>query len=119
MTVSQDDPRSAYEQVADDLRRKIASGALKPGQRLDGNAKMAEHYGVAAMTIRHALDILRSERLIVSQQGRGTFVASDPITTESTEPASTMADELGEIKAALELINSRLDRLEHQVRERP
>ncbi|WP_047121831.1 winged helix-turn-helix domain-containing protein [Streptomyces leeuwenhoekii] len=119
MTVSPDDPRNAYEQVADDLRKKIASGTLKAGQRLDGNAKMAERYGVAAMTIRHALDILRKERLIVSQQGRGTFVASDPESADSAERATQMVGELGEIKAALELINSRLDRLEEQVRERP
>ncbi|MFC9912065.1 GntR family transcriptional regulator [Streptomyces sp. NPDC127197] len=117
--MSPDDPRSAYEQVADDLRKKIAAGALKAGQRLDGNAKMAEHYGVAAMTIRHALDILRREGLIVSQQGRGTFVASDPDGPDSSEEADKMVDELGEIKAALKLINSRLDRLEEQVRERP
>ncbi|MFD0070215.1 GntR family transcriptional regulator [Streptomyces sp. NPDC059944] len=117
--VSQDDPRSAYEQVADDLRRRIASGVLKPGQRLDGNARMADHYGVAAMTIRHALDILRREQLIVSQQGRGTFVASDPALPESAGEGLNMAGELGEIKAALELINSRLDRLETQVHERP
>ena len=116
--MSPDDPRSAYEQVADDLRKKIAAGALKAGQRLDGNAKMAEHYGVAAMTIRHALDILRREGLIVSQQGRGTFVASDPDGPESAEETDKMVDELGEIKAALQLINSRLDRLEERVRER-
>ncbi|MFI1510112.1 GntR family transcriptional regulator [Streptomyces sp. NPDC020597] len=117
--MSQDDPRSAYEQVADDLRRRIASGGLKAGQRLDGNAKMAERYGVAAMTIRHALDVLRREGLIVSQQGRGTFVASDPADSGASVPSGGMTDELGEIKAALDLINSRLDRLEDQVRERP
>ncbi|MFF7138934.1 winged helix-turn-helix domain-containing protein [Streptomyces sp. NPDC008196] len=116
MTVSPDDPRTAYDQVADDLRRRIASGVLKPGQRLDGNAKMAERYGVAAMTIRSALDVLRREGLIVSQQGRGTFVATD---ADGSDSAEEMIDELGEIKAALELINSRLDRLEEQVRERP
>ncbi|MFI2302876.1 GntR family transcriptional regulator [Actinacidiphila glaucinigra] len=112
-------PRSAYEQVADDLRRQIAAGVLKAGQRLDGNAKMAERYGVAAMTVRHALDILREEGLIVSQQGRGTFVASDPPELEPSEGNAQMADELSEIKVALELINSRLDRLEGQVRARP
>jgi GntR family transcriptional regulator len=117
--VSPDDPRSAYAQVADDIRQKIASGVLKAGQRLDGNAKLAERYGVAAMTVRHALDILRDERLIVSQQGRGTFVATDPAITHAPEQGTEMADELGEIKAALDLINSRLDRLEQQVHERP
>ncbi|WP_405909277.1 GntR family transcriptional regulator [Streptomyces sp. NBC_00828] len=119
MTVSPDDPRPAYVQVADDLRRQIASEALKAGQKLDGNAKMAERYGVAAMTIRHALGVLRDEGLIVGQQGRGTFVASDPAVTESSEQGAEMIGELGEIKAALNLINSRLDRLEEQVRERP
>ncbi|MFI0090118.1 GntR family transcriptional regulator [Streptomyces bobili] len=119
MIVSQDDPRSAYEQVADDIRRKIASGTLRAGQRLDGNAKMAEQYGVAAMTIRHALDILRREQLIVSQQGRGTFVASDPAVPDTSEGHGGMAEELSQIKAALDLINSRLDRLETQVRDRP
>jgi GntR family transcriptional regulator len=120
VTVSPDDPRNAYEQVADDLRKKIASGALKAGQRLDGNAKMADRYGVAAMTIRHALDVLRREGLIVSQQGRGTFVATDSEGgPDSVEEPDGMVNELSEIKAALELINSRLDRLEDRVRERP
>ncbi|TFE53188.1 GntR family transcriptional regulator [Streptomyces sp. ICN441] len=118
MTVSPDDPRSAYAQVADDLRQRIATGVVKAGQRLDGNAKLAEQYGVAAMTVRHALDILRDEGLIVSQQGRGTFVANDPPGEEASPRDQQMADELTEIKAALELINSRLDRLEHQVRDR-
>lgn len=119
MTVSADDPRSPYVQVADDLRRKIASGALKAGQRLDGNAALATRYGVAAMTIRHALDVLRREGLIVSQQGRGTFITSDSQGADSSEQNADMADELSEIKSALDLINSRLDRLEQQVRERP
>ncbi|MGW2206341.1 GntR family transcriptional regulator [Streptomyces sp. NPDC001774] len=113
-----DDPRSAYAQVADDLRNQIAHGMLKAGQRLEGNAKLAERYGVAAMTVRHALDILRDEGLIVSQQGRGTFVASDPPTVE-VEQSATMGGELAEIKAALDLINSRLDRLEGRVRDLP
>lgn len=116
MTVSPDDPRSAYAQVADDLRRSIAVGRLKAGQKLDGNAKLAERYGVAPMTVRHALGILRDEGLIVSQQGRGTFVASDPPGGES-ERDETLVTELAEIKAALNLINSRLDRLEGQARK--
>ncbi|MEU9015856.1 winged helix-turn-helix domain-containing protein [Streptomyces sp. NPDC048479] len=116
MTVSPDDPRSAYAQVADDLRRKIAAGLLRAGQKLDGNAKLAERYGVAPMTVRHALGVLRDEGLIVSQQGRGTFIASDSPGADS-ERDTQMVSELAEIKAALDLINSRLDRLEGQAHE--
>ncbi|MET8274405.1 GntR family transcriptional regulator [Streptomyces sp. NPDC005096] len=118
MTVTPDDPRSAYTQVADDLRRQIANGALMAGQRLDGNAKLAERYGVAAMTVRHALGILRDEGLIVSQQGRGTFVASDP-PGGGNELDGALDTELAEIKAALNLINSRLDRLEGRLGDQP
>ena len=115
--MSPDDPRSAYVQIADDLRRKIATGSLKAGEKLKSNGKLAEEYGVVPMTVRHALGILRDEGLVVSQQGRGTWIASDPPGRGSVEDAR-MADELAEIKAALGVINSRLDRLEGNVRER-
>jgi DNA-binding GntR family transcriptional regulator len=115
VTVKNDDPRSPYAQVADDLRRQIATGRLKAGAKLDSNPKLAEHYGVAVMTIRHALDVLREEGLIVTQQGRGTFVVEDAPGEGSD--TGTLTTELASIKEALRQINSRLDRLEDAARE--
>ena len=57
------DPRPAYLQVADDLRASISGGTFKPGERLPSGRDLARRYGVAPMTISHALDVLRQEQL--------------------------------------------------------
>jgi DNA-binding GntR family transcriptional regulator len=118
VTVRHDTSRSAYLQVADDLRRQIAAGQLKPGDRIETNQKLAERYDVATMTIRSALDVLRGEGLIASQQGRGTFVASDATDAAPVEASTQdLLVQLAEIKEALKGVNARLDLLESRVRD--
>ncbi len=72
------DPRPAYVQVADDLRAGITSRAYKPGDRLPSGRDLARRYGVAPMTISHALDVLREEKLVEAHPGRGVFIADHP-----------------------------------------
>ena len=67
-------PDLAYMRVADDIAGRIASGELAPGARLLSERGLAEYYGVAFHTVRHAIKILRERDLIVSVHGRGTFV---------------------------------------------
>ena len=67
-----------YQQVALDIRRKIASGEMPIGTQLQPHREMAVSYGVSMMTINKALAGLVSEGLLHSRVGRGTFVASRP-----------------------------------------
>ena len=103
MTAKTNGSGPAYLQVADDLRERITSGELAAGQRIDTNEKLAERYGMAAMTIRSALDVLRGEGLISSQRGRGTFVASDiskattPRDTDVQQQVATLTSQLAEL----------------------
>lgn len=69
-----DDPRQASQQIASKLRAAILTRKLSPGDKLPSQPDLAGRYGVARETIKRALDILRSERLIVSRQGSGAFV---------------------------------------------
>jgi DNA-binding GntR family transcriptional regulator len=69
------DPRPPYVQVADDLRTSIRAGTYKPGERLPSGRELARRYGVAPMTIHHAVGVLRGEQLVESYQGRGVFIA--------------------------------------------
>jgi GntR family transcriptional regulator len=62
-------------QVADDLRASIASRTYRPGDRLPSGRDLARRYGVAPMTISHALDVLREEKLVEAYPGRGVFIA--------------------------------------------
>jgi GntR family transcriptional regulator len=69
-----------HRQIADILRDVIRSNQLSPGQRLPSEAELIEHFGVARMTVRQALQQLQSEGLVVAVQGRGVFVRpSQPI----------------------------------------
>lgn len=77
MTLSPDDPRPPYQQLAANLRGKISSGVYAPGDRIPSGSELSSSYGVARATVTSALRILRAEGLIVSRQGQGVFVKSD------------------------------------------
>ncbi|MGP3951437.1 GntR family transcriptional regulator [Streptomyces sp. 7N604] len=64
----------AYERIADDLRRPIRAGQLKPGDRLPAESDLARRYGKSLPTIRQALGLLEAEGLILKRHGRGNFV---------------------------------------------
>ncbi|MGH3929461.1 MAG: GntR family transcriptional regulator [Pseudonocardiaceae bacterium] len=71
------DPRSgrpAYQQIADELRHRIRGGALAPGSKLPTEVELMSEFGVSRVVARLAVGELRTEGLIYSRQGKGTFV---------------------------------------------
>ncbi|WP_268891326.1 GntR family transcriptional regulator [Actinokineospora pegani] len=60
--------------MADDLRARIASGELAPGTKVPGENELVAEYGVAHLTARRGLEVLKNEGLIVARRGSGTFV---------------------------------------------
>lgn len=73
-SVDRSSDRSPSRQIADDLRNQITAGHLGPGEKLPSEAGLVEHYGVARMTVRQALQELRGEGLVIAEHGRGVFV---------------------------------------------
>lgn len=69
-------PELVYVLVADDIAAQITAGALAPGDRLMGEADMAEHYGIARMTARRAVRELRDRGLVRTVVGKGSYVES-------------------------------------------
>ncbi|NBM15442.1 GntR family transcriptional regulator [Streptomyces sp. GC420] len=53
-----------YQQAAADLRRRILSGRLGPGERLPAGRSLQQQYALAGMTVRAALHTLRAEGLV-------------------------------------------------------
>lgn len=72
------DPRAAYEQIADDLRRQIKDGKIRVSSRLPSQRDLAERYEVAPGTLRQALDVLADEGVVSRGSTRGTFVLKMP-----------------------------------------
>ncbi len=72
------DDKPPYRQIASMLRDAISSGQLAAGERLPSEAALIEHFGVARMTVRQAVQELRAEGLVISEHGRGVFVRPTP-----------------------------------------
>ena len=76
--VNKADPTDLYEQVAGELRRAIADGEAKPGDRLPPAKDLAAILGVNTNTVLRALRLLRDEGLLEFRRGRGISVAAAP-----------------------------------------
>lgn len=70
--------RPVFKQIADRLRSAIYSGELIAGARLPSEQELMDAHGVARGTIRQAVNLLRSEGLVRTEHGRGTFVRDRP-----------------------------------------
>ncbi|CAM5436344.1 GntR family transcriptional regulator OS=Streptomyces tendae OX=1932 GN=GUR47_26010 PE=4 SV=1 [Streptomyces tendae] len=68
------DRRPKYQRIADALREAIRSGEYGPGDRLPGENDLMATHGVARMTARQALSVLRDEGVAEARKGAGVFV---------------------------------------------
>ncbi|MET9930474.1 MULTISPECIES: GntR family transcriptional regulator [unclassified Streptomyces] len=65
-----------YLRIATSLREEIAERRIPPGSRLPSERSLSQHYQVNRQTVRSALELLRRERVVITDR-RGTF-AADP-----------------------------------------
>ncbi|MBH5129403.1 GntR family transcriptional regulator [Streptomyces sp. PU10] len=72
-------PLLKYEQIADDLRTRIANGEFGAGELLPSGRDLAEQWGVSRATVVKAYDILRHDGLVVARQGSGFVVTETPV----------------------------------------
>jgi GntR family transcriptional regulator len=78
VNVNKADPTDLYEQVAAEIRRAIADGEAKPGERLPAAVDLAAILGVNKNTVLRSLQILREEGLLEFRRGRGITVTGTP-----------------------------------------
>lgn len=63
-----------YQQLRDDLVRRIAAGEWAPEQAISTEVELSQFYGVSTGTLRKAIDLLVAEGVLTRTQGKGTFV---------------------------------------------
>jgi GntR family transcriptional regulator len=81
-----------YLSIADDLRGRLAAAEWAAETALPSQRELAEHYGVTIMTLRHALQLLEDEHLVISRHGTGTFPAPPRYTYDLTHLRSLAHD---------------------------
>ncbi|MEU1879604.1 winged helix-turn-helix domain-containing protein [Streptosporangium sp. NPDC020072] len=101
MPIDPDSYEPLYRQVAGDLRQRITSGALSPGQRLPAEPDLAHEYGVGIDALRDALAVLRSEGLVRTVSREGSYVR------EEVEPAIVRIEGSARIRVRLPTLQER------------
>ena len=81
-----------WRQIADRLRRSIASGEFRPGDVLPSETEINATFQVSRATARASLERLRQEGLIRRQSGRGSIVLAPKVERPINELASFSED---------------------------
>ncbi|WP_307028975.1 winged helix-turn-helix domain-containing protein [Streptomyces canus] len=106
---------TSHRDVADELRSRIRSGELRPGQRMPTQARLADEFGVERGAVRQALRILQSERLLTNvSKGSPATVAPDlgkTLTGPGAPPQPTMVALAPRIAAAFATPHVEIDAL--------
>src|SRR3954469_40340 len=63
-----------YKEVKNRITRSLIAGEWQPGAAIPSESQLAGQFKVSVGTIRKAIDELVAEKIVVRQQGRGTFV---------------------------------------------
>jgi GntR family transcriptional regulator len=76
--INRQESTELHQQVAAEIRRAIAEGEARPGERLPPAKDLAAVLGVNTNTVLRALRQLRDEGLLDFRRGRGVTVAGTP-----------------------------------------
>jgi GntR family transcriptional regulator len=93
-----------HDQVAAGIRREIADGEVRPGERLPPARDMAAVLGVHPNTVLRALRVLREEGVLEFRRGRGVTVAGQPergIVSVRAEELLKLAQRFGYVREEL------------------
>jgi GntR family transcriptional regulator len=69
-----------YRQIVEQVKYKVASGELIPGQRLPSIRELAKQLKINPRTVVKAYEELRSAGLAVMRQGQGVFITDNQAT---------------------------------------
>jgi len=83
LTINPRDRRPAWQQVTATLTEAIRSGTLVPGDELPSITELNALQGIGTGVVRHALEALAADGLIIVRHGRRRWLAIDPDTRAS------------------------------------
>ena len=75
-----------WRQLAGILRARIRTGRYQPGHVIASEKSLEQEFGISRNTTRKAIALLRSEGLVVTVAGRGSYVA-DPLPEDESSTA--------------------------------
>lgn len=78
MPIDDRSDRPVFQQIADELRKRIRSGEYPAGGKLPSETELIAEFGVTRLTVRRGLAVLANEGLTEPRRGRGVYVRAQP-----------------------------------------
>ena len=110
------DARPIYEQVRDNLRQLMVSGAIQEGEKLPSVRSLASNLAINPNTIQRAYESLEAEGYVYSIPGKGSFAA--PRTGVDEERRDRLLGQFDSLTAELLYLGVTRDRLIARIREK-
>ena len=110
------DARPIYEQVRDNLRRLMVSGAIQEGEKLPSVRSLASNLAINPNTIQRAYESLEAEGYVYSIPGKGSFAA--PRTGVDEERRDRLLGQFDSLTAELLYLGVTRDRLIARIQEK-
>src|SRR5437773_2816492 len=96
-----------FEQVAEQIEKRILDGELRNGDRLPPERDLAEQFHVSRTAVREAMKILAQKGLIEMRPGRGTIVIDGAHEAMQHSIGLVMKLKLGEVGGSDNLVEVR------------
>lgn len=96
ISFNRNDGLPKYIAIARALALAITEQELRAGEPLPSQKELAENFGVTVMTVRQAIQTLTEQDLVSTEQGKGTYVRSQPYRL----PMGPLASFAAQIKAS-------------------
>jgi GntR family transcriptional regulator len=114
--ISQSDKRPMYLQIMEQIKQRIAVGDWTEGQAIPSIRQLAVDLEVSVITVKRAYLELEREGIIITQQGKGSHVASKPgLGTQLRE--QELEQHLEQATRIAAMLGLRPKDLEHRLRE--
>ena len=117
ITVSPNNPVPLYQQIVQQVRARVLTGALRAGDPLPSMRQLASQLIASVITTKRAYSELEAEGLIVTRAGLGTFVAAldaETVTRLKKEVVMEHLEEGVRVARQLELVDEEISRLFRQ-----
>jgi GntR family transcriptional regulator len=114
--ISQSDKRPMYLQIIEQIKQRIAVGDWTEGQPIPSIRQLAVDLEVSVITVKRAYLELEREGVIVTQQGKGSRVASTPGLGSQLQQRE-LQQHLEEATRLAAMLGIRPKELEHRLRE--
>lgn len=70
-----EEPVAKYKEICLWVKKRLDSGELKPGDKVESEYRLCEQFKVSRQTVRHAIAVLEEEGIVKRYRGSGTYIS--------------------------------------------